>query len=435
MQDLWADFVGAAIPTEESGRGGGLRQRRLSEQAVLNLLRSWLLQDYLIPYATSLGAARIFQRCYWIDGLGNLDTSKQTIPPPIQEEPANKRGRKKAPRPETILPPALQPVANIARQLALLDRPIALYGFILDNKSGRRKAVNGTERAAQKVVQALDATTLPKEGGLLPFTWPELAPALLAMLEQSAAVLLLNPLKERLFRSTDLLPLYQRAAPTELFLCLSHKQIETRLLPALRVPEEAAAFTKILRSDRWKSLLVEESKAASPETAINGLVDLLAESMKPHFLSVQRLAFPVHTGPALVEQAPYSLLFATRRLDSLCSLNDAVCCHIRRLLIASQQGLLNEVWFTTQRAEQSVKHREMLYQETLALGQTQRIRRWPDLRQQLLLAHFGRFTQQEYDQIILSLLARGAVRCEWRKRNGESVERSVPGNEDLLLWH
>jgi hypothetical protein len=432
MQDLWANFAGEAIPTEAASRGGGSRQRRLTEQAVLTALRAWLLQDYMLPYGTSLGATRIFKRCYWIDGLGNARATSQTaiaLPQDEVDAPV-RRGKQKMPTQASALPPALQSVATIARQLARLERPIALRGFALDERRGKRKATrparNGTEASA-----ALD---LPGEGGLLAGTWTELAPALLAALEQSAAVFLLNPLKDGLFRYTDLAPLYQRMAPTELFLWLSHKQIETRLLPGLRTAEGAAALTNLLRGDRWKSLLVKADGEENPERATSALIDLCAQSMRPHFLAVQRLPFPMRMGPAVVEAAPYTLLFATRRQDSLYSLNDAVCQRARQLLAESHQGVLNEEWFASQRAEQDAALREALTRELLALGRAHRARRWPDLRQQLVLSHFGQHTLHDYDQIITSLLARGEVRCEWRKRTQDENETPVPGNDDLLLW-
>jgi len=267
---------------------------------------------------------------------------------------------------------------------------------------------------------------------LLPTSWPELAPVLLSSLEQSAAVFLLNPLKDGLFRYADLASLYQRTAPTELFLWLSHKQMETQLLPGLRTPEGAAVLTNLLRGDRWKGLLARD--AERPERVIQGLIELLVESMRPHFLSVQRLDFPMRGGPALVEAAPYALLFATRRQDSLFSLNDAVCKRARQLLAESQQGVLNEEWFRLQREEQIKARRTALMHETLARGRAHRLRRWPDLRLQLLLSRFGQQTLEEYDQIITTLLERGEVSCEWRKRTQENGATIVPGSEDVLLW-
>ena len=439
MQDLWADYAGEALATEAAGQGGGLRRRRLTEQAALMTLRAWLLRDYMLPYGASLGATRIFQRCYWLDGLGSPRASTAVGPVmPVSDAPetSGRNGRSKSMSPDTSLPLALQFASETASQLARLDRPIALYGFALDEKRGRRKASEASNMArtgqARNGTEGSLALTLPKEGGLLPANWPDLAPALLETLGQSAAVFLLNPLKESLFRYTDLAPLYQRTAPTELFLWLSHKQVETRLLPTLRTSEGAAALTNLLRNDRWKGLLARE--AEHPERAIYGLVELFAESMRPHFLSVQSLVFPVHGGPALVEAAPYSLLFATRRQDSLFSLNDAVCKRARQVLLESHQGILNEEWFNTQRVEQAAAQKTALAQETLALGRTNRARRWPDLRLQLLLKHFGQYMLAEHDQVIIKLLERGEVRCEWRKRAPEGSEIAIPGSEDVLLW-
>lgn len=432
MRDLWADFANEASLTEQAQRGRNIRQRRLTEQAVLVALRAWLLREYMLPYGASLGATRIFKRCYWIDGLGDTRT-----PVPFAEQLSQKgiespprRVRQKLQEQVLTLPAALQPVAVLASELAQLEMPIALYGLLLDEKRSRRRselasqAVNGTGNHT--------AIGLLKESGLLAGCWQEVAPALLERLEQSAAVFLLNPLKQGLFRYTDLFPLYQRAAPTELFLWLSHKQIEARLLPALHTTEGAAALTNLLRGDRWKALITKERE--NPQRLTRGLIELLADSMRPHFLSVQHIAFPVLSGPAQVEAAPYSLLFATRRQDSLYRLNDAICLRERRLHAESQQGILNEEWFAAQRAEQATMRMQALLQEALKLGRVQRARRWPDLRQQLLLIHFGQNLLTDYDQIISSSLARGDVRCEWRKRAQNSDETLIPGNEDLLLW-
>ena len=439
MQDLWADFAGEALSMVDADRGGGLRQRRLTEQAVLMALRAWLLQEYVIPYGTSLAATRIFKRGYWIDGLGNIGQAAPSTSVPSQNgsETAGKRGRQKERASISTLPAALQLASDAATQLAGLDRPFTLYGLALDEKRGRRgNSHNSTASASNSNGNgASAAATLPKGGGALTGNWPELAPALLAALEQSAAIFLLNPLKDSLFRYTDLAPLYQRTAPTELFLWLSHKQIETRLLPTLRTSPGAAALTNLLRGDRWKGVLAREERPEHPERQVHKLVELLAESMRPHFLSVQLLAFPVCSGPALVAAAPYSLIFATRRQDSLYCLNDAVFQRANQLLAESQQGVLNEEWFSQRRAERAAQRRAKLVQEMLMLGRAHRVRRWPDLRQQLLLTHFGQHTQRDYDQIIAELLERGEVRCEWRKHNPQATEPAIPGNEDLLLWN
>src|SRR5258708_522803 len=134
MQDLWADFPGEGGTSEQRGRAGGLRQRRLSEQATLMTLRAWLLQEYLWPYGTSLGNTRIFQRCYWLDALGSPGTPTPIIssPFPNATETSQKRQRKKASTEAPSLPPALLPITEIAQQLVQLERPIALSGFVLD---------------------------------------------------------------------------------------------------------------------------------------------------------------------------------------------------------------------------------------------------------------------------------------------------------------
>jgi hypothetical protein len=429
MQDLWADFAGELHSNGEAGRGMELHQRRPTEQAVLAALRAWLLQEYMLPYGTSLGATRIFKRCYWIDGLGNLRIPALSPQIPVQAEEtvsAKKRDRRKSPAP--ALPPALQMAEVVAYHLGKLERPITLYSFALEEQRGQH-----SKRSRQTSPDGTITNTplvLPKAGGILPGSWPELAPTLLPTLEGCAAVFLLNPLKRSLFRHTDLVPLFGRAAPTELLLWLPHKQIETRLLPILRTNEGAAALTNLLRGDRWKALLAKNG--ASPQLITPELVKLLVQSMRQHFLAVQPLTFPVRTGPALVETVPYSLIFATRRQDSLASMNDAVCSRERRLVVESHQGVLSEQWFIARCEEQEAARLAMLTQEVLTLGRAQRARRWPDLRQQLLLNHFGQHTLHDYDATIARLLAQGEVRCEWRKRAQETSE--LPGNDDLLLW-
>src|SRR4051794_31605366 len=106
MQDLWADYAGEALATEAE-RGGGLRRRRLTDPAALMVLRAWLLRDYMLSYGASLSATRIFQRCYWLDGLGSPRTHLPGFfTPPAQG--ANKRGRQKSVLSDPDLPLALQ---------------------------------------------------------------------------------------------------------------------------------------------------------------------------------------------------------------------------------------------------------------------------------------------------------------------------------------
>lgn len=434
MQDLWADLTGDALPTKERGQRRGRRQRRLTEQAVLTDLRAWLLQEYLLPYATSLGLTRIFQRCCWIDGLGSPNHATKPAPA-FMAGNGSKTHRKTSQADLATLPPAFGPIATIAQQLTQLERPMTLQSFVLDSPSKPRQKAPTREASTQPSEPEIEARiTIPADSGVLTASWAELAPTLLTTLGQSAAVFLLNPLKDGLLRYTDLAPLYQRTAPTELFLWFSHKQMEMHLLPSLRTNEGATALTNLLRGDRWKRLLAKERDNPTPSTLIDGLIRLCVESMQPHFLSVQRLAFPVRRGLAHVAQTPYTLLFATRRSDSLASLNDACCQRTRRIVAESQQGVLNEHWFAQQRSGQMAAAWEALVTEALTLGRTQRIRRWPDLRQQLLLGHFGQHTLQEYDHMIMTLLARGTVRCEWQKRSQETSETRLPGPGDVLLW-
>ncbi len=169
------------------------------------------------------------------------------------------------------------------------------------------------------------------------------------------------------------------------------------------------------------------------------MIDLLLSAIRPHFLASQRIAFPVCAGPSLIEDAPFTLLFATRRLDSLFCMNDAICSYRRRLDEQSYQGLLNEAWFRARHHARLDGEVQALTERILRLGRTQTPRRWPDLRQQLLLSSFGSALLNEYDEIIGKLLEAGEVRCEWRQRGAqtpaaEQDERRIPGNDDVLIW-
>jgi hypothetical protein len=248
---------------------------------------------------------------------------------------------------------------------------------------------------------------MPKESGILPTSWLEAAPTLLASVEQLPAIFLLNPCGLTLFSYDDLARLYQRTVPTELCLLVAHKQIEGHLQAAQRSPTQAAALTALLRSDRWKTLSIQEE---------------------------ERITLPIQTRPALVEAMPYTLIFATRRQDSLLSMNDAVCRYRYRVYEGSHHGVLGEEWFAAQLHARYEESRRQLYQRTLQLGRAQRIRRWPDLRQQLLLANFGQFTSHDYDAMLQQLLLNREVQCEWRRPPAEGEEARLPGNEDTLLW-
>lgn len=229
----------------------------------------------------------------------------------------------------------------------------------------------------------------------------------------------------------EIAPVVQRTAPTELCLLLMHRQVEGVFLPALLTTSGAAAFTALLRSDRWKAVMAKESENGE---RIERAIDLWQACLQPHFPFVQRVTFPIMTGPASVEDAPCSLLFATRRQDSLVCMNDAVCNYRRHLEQESRRGILNESWFAAQQAERDAQALQHLSEDMLREGRARAPRRWPDLRQQFLLERFGQWTLREYDEMICRLLQADEVRCAWRQANSADAPGRVPGNEDMLQW-
>ncbi len=426
--------------------------RSATEAAITSALREWLLRDYAVPYCRVLAATRIFRRCYLVDALGGSRNSFASM---------------------------LQKSEEVAQDLAGETRPMLLHSLLLAaGKPEKRpgKAPSDAQTAnAQAMFVLPGASAIVEAGGL------EAMPALLAAIEQYASLFLLNPFAPLTFSPSkrdvpfftydDLAPFTTRTAPTELCLLISHAQIEGRLLPALRKQPGATAFTALLRSDRWKALLANETQQGQagdrekgwtgdhvrgwtgdhvrgwtgdregrPYTSIaDGLIGFLQKAIQPHFLWVQRFAFPMLTGPATVEETPFELLFATRRQDSLLCMNDAVCGYRRRLEDLSYRGLLNEAWFLEQQRARLSEATHVLKDHILELGYAQSPRRWPELRQHVLLAHFGRYMVSEYDEIIAGLLEAGAIQCEWRQRSGgvESADlttRRIPGNNDILLW-
>ncbi len=424
--DLWAEFDNHQQPPDATGHTDLTHMRRLTERAILSSLRDWLLQDYAAAYCRSLAVTRIFRRCYWIDALG-ID-NKATIQTQSSEQISKDmqhagKGRKKTP---SEIPPALQPICSLSQLLTQENKPITLKSFLLEAGSSKRKNARPAQIGS---VPATKAIVLPKDGGIVRASWLEVASPLLKEIEQSPAIFLLNPFGPRMFSHDDLALLYQRTIPTELCLLVPHKQLEASLLAARRTPEQAALLTGLLRTDRWKTFSIDEQELTH---TLDGLLDFFIASIQRHFqLPVQRIALPMQIRPAVVEEIPYTLIFATRRQDSLVSMNDAVCFYRRRAYEKSRRGVLGEEWFAQQELQRLSADRQQLYERTLQQGRAQRIRRWPDLRQQLLLIHFGQFTLQEYDAIIQQLLADREVRCEWRQR---SEEERIPGNDDTLLW-
>ncbi len=471
--NLWAESENlelASMSAERAQKSGTMR-RNSTEHAVLPALRSWLLAEYVAPYCRSLAATRIFRRCIWLDAPGSTrvmskkadgnqggdsgrgsgsgsGSGRDESRPYIFDDVAGMeqsnhsrsrsgKGAKKA-HSET-LPPALQIVTALSGELARESKPITLQGIALDTtKSVGTRFI--ASAPASKASQ--DAFVLPEESSVINASWRETAPALLPAIEQSAAIFLINPLAitrsgasvkgEIPFLTADeLTPLVQRTAPTEVCLLLMHQQVERVLLPALRSTAGAAAFTALLRSDRWKAMLAKESEN---DSKVSRAIDLWLASLQPHFPFARRITFPMLIGPATVEDAPCSLLFATRRQDSLTCMNDAVCGYRRRLEQESRRGILNEAWFAAQQAGRDAQALQHLSEDTLREGRARLPRRWPDLRQQLLLDRFGQWTQSEYDAIICRLVQADEVRCEWRQANQENLPCRVPGHEDMLLW-
>jgi hypothetical protein len=432
--NLWAEFDDNPDSPLHT-----LRQphaRRLTENAVQTAVRDWLLQDYAASYCRSLAATRIFRRCYWVDALDTRPTmyTNTVIPTPaslINDSPAVRSTKGRSKKATQHIPFMLQPIHELSQALAQESRPITLHGLILEAGSGKRASTKAGQK--DQHVPGKDPV-IPKEGGLVHAGWLETAPAILQTIDQSAAIFLLQPFGKTIFSHQDLAPLYIRTAPTELCLLISHKQVEVHLLPSLRTPAGASAFTTLLRTDRWKALLTGDQDI---EHIINALIKALIASMQQHFLAVQPIAFPMQIGPAVVELAPATLVFATRRQDSLACMNDAVCLYRRRLDQQSHRGVLMEDWFAMQQQQRLDDQFQLLYDRIVQAGQTQRTRRWPELRQRLLLASFGQHTVNDYDQVMNKLINSGKVRCEWRQvspLNSGMEEPRIPGNEDTLLW-
>ncbi|WP_141727783.1 hypothetical protein [Thermogemmatispora onikobensis] len=414
----------------------GTRARSVRQGDLLTSLRLWLQEEYLAGYCRALRQNPLYRRCYWIDALGGEPergeqaTSNSEAENGSENAPGARqvsRGRRSAQAQRQH--PWLQSLSALHARLLAEGRPFALYGLLLTGSaSGRSASAHATSLA------------IPREGGLVAAGWPEAAAAILQVLDQAPAVFTLNPLAPALFRYEDLEPLLQRAAPTELCLLIMHRQLESRLRAARRLEHQATALLNLLRSDRWRALAPRDEAASLSPEALAELLDLLLSQIQRHFPLTQRIALPRASGPAHIEAAPYTLLFATRRQDSLLVMNDAVCSSWRRLEEQSQADLLASAWFQARREERRASAREQLYQRTLQTGRALRSRRWPDLRQQLISSTFGQFTQAEHDAIIQRLLREGLVRCEWRRPRPTppSVEAEhpepVPGPDDVLIW-
>src|SRR5437588_1883102 len=117
--NLWAEFDNQHAQEEAVGPK---QTRRLTEQVVLSSLRAWLLQDYASSYCHSLAAMRIYRRCYWIDAWGiNARTNNRDAG----------TGNASSTNSTRVLPPVLQPIASLSKDLAQASKPIALQGIVL----------------------------------------------------------------------------------------------------------------------------------------------------------------------------------------------------------------------------------------------------------------------------------------------------------------
>jgi hypothetical protein len=395
--------------------------RRLTDRAILLLLRDWLLHDYVAPYCHILSATRIFRRCYWVDNLGGYDAKSLRIPPDVQPAAAktSKQSPKKSPRTQ---PAALQPLSTLTQTLTQANQPIALYGLLLVAASGQKRQSKSKKTETSTLI-------FPKEeSGILSTSWSDVASELLKEIEHSPALFILDPLSPQLFSTEDLTPLYQRTVPTELCFVIAHKQIEARLQAANRVPEQATRLTAFLRSNRWKEL------PSTGDEAIDGFLKLFSASMQRHFQwPPQRINLPVQNGAASTTNIPYTLIYATRRQDSLLIMNDALCCYRRRTYRESYRGVLSEEWFAQQEQRHQAEDLQHLSQQIHQQGAALHSRRWPELRQQIIISDFGHFMRQEYDQCLQQLIEQQHVRCTWRQAPSEPATR-IPDTGDTLLW-
>ena len=415
---------GIADIAADTTEGRGTRSSS-SEQSVIAALRRWLLHEYVRPYSQSLGATRIFRRCYWIDALGLRRTRVA----------AKQSEQKTAPPRDEMVPSELQDIRTLGQELSQESKPITLYGFLLSATSKRNTQKHKGQEDGEETI------ALPRESGIIERSWLEIAPALLQEIDQSPAIFLLNPLAPQLFTYEQMTPLYQRAVPTDLCLLISHKQLALCLQAAAKVPEQGAVLAALLRSDRWKLLpkgdagqAGQKGQKEASEEVVAGFCTLLCTSMQRHFqLPPQRIRIPMQAGPANVVDAPYTLLYATRRQDSLLRMNDAVCLYRRKSIRQSYMGVLGEEWFVQQEDARQATALRQLAQQVRQVGAAQRMRRWPDLRQQLMLAQFGKFTQQEYDRIIQQFLEQHVVQCTWKQGIAAETER-VPEQNDTLIW-
>src|SRR5438105_10666575 len=116
--NLWADFDNQQTQTTSARHKP---TRRLTEQSVVSSVRQWLLQDYVSSYGRTLGAMRIYRRCYWVDAWG---IDRHSHSPSLQSAADTDKSRQE--NAHQTMPAILQPILSLSQQLAQGSRPIAL---------------------------------------------------------------------------------------------------------------------------------------------------------------------------------------------------------------------------------------------------------------------------------------------------------------------
>ncbi|HLZ59331.1 MAG TPA: hypothetical protein VKR06_20500, partial [Ktedonosporobacter sp.] len=178
--NLWTDLDNSEQQQLDTARPGRpQRPRRPTEHAIFSDLRAWLLQDYVSTYCRSLGATRIFRRCYWIDALGLTAKARSTTlpadesrqgeqPEPAPTTPSGKRRKKNGAQ---SIPPALQPIVNLSQALGQESKPITLHGLLLEGGSSQRHSPRHEAKAAQNGTAKITELSLPKESAILRASW------------------------------------------------------------------------------------------------------------------------------------------------------------------------------------------------------------------------------------------------------------------------
>jgi hypothetical protein len=409
-----AENPGEQVQGSSKHSGYSHRSKRPSERAMGLLVRSWLWAEYIPAYCRSLALSRIFRHCYIIDALGIGSGNAPSLT--LSSEQSVDR--------------------SVHQTDATGQSVITLHTLLLTGRASKRKATEQPKSRpdSKPASQRKNSISTPAVE-IIPAHWRESAAEILPTIEQSPAIFLLNPCVPQLFTQDDLRALFQRSMPGEYCFVLWHKQVEQCLKTAHKRQEQAATLTALLRSDRWKNLRADKAED------IQGFISLFARAIQRHFpWPPQQISLQHQIGAASIAPLPMTILFATRRPDSLLSMNDAHCHYQRETEQASFKGILSEEWFIQQWQQRHNSALQQLQQQLQQQGTSRKIRHWPELRQYSILQNFGYYTQTEYDTCIQQLIELRQVRCLWRqpapKQQGpEQSTIRTPGNEDTLLWN